>query len=49
MSRTHMPVQLGFQTIEQVFDEFVRDHAGAQWLCGNVYASDGVTPLGWWE
>jgi hypothetical protein len=43
------PIGVGFPTLEHVFDEFVREHDGAEWLYGNVYADDGVTPLGWWQ
>ena len=43
-----LPVDATFAAIERVFDEFVADHPGSEWLFGNVYADDGVTPLGWW-
>lgn len=43
------PVTVGFEHLEPVFEQFVREHAGAEWLFGNVYADDGVTPLRWWE
>ena len=39
-----IPVAVGFQAIESVFNQ-----AEVDWYFGNVYDSDGVTPLLWWE
>lgn len=44
-----LPVDATFPVIEGVFDRFVEQHPGSEWLFGNVYSSDGFTPLGWWE
>jgi Domain of unknown function (DUF4265) len=44
-----IPVSATFPAVEEVFERFVADNPSAQWLYGNVYADDGVTPLGWWE
>ena len=43
------PVGATFAAIEAIFERFVADHSGSEWLFGNVYADDGITPLGWWE
>jgi hypothetical protein len=43
------PVGVGFAKLEALFDEFVCAHARTEWLFGNVYADDGVTPLRWWD
>ena len=43
-----VPVRVGFPTIEQVLAGWVQRHPTAEWYFGNVYAKDGVTPLGWW-
>jgi hypothetical protein len=44
-----LPVSVGFAKVEEVFRKFVENHPGAEWYFANVYADDGVTPLGWWE
>lgn len=44
-----LPVAATFPRIETVFDHFAAEHPGSEWLYGNVYADDGVTPLGWWQ
>jgi hypothetical protein len=38
-----------FSAIEAVFNRFLEEHPESEWYYGNVYADDGVTPLGWWE
>ena len=44
-----VPVQSGFQKIENIMNEFVKKHDGIEWFYGNVYDSkDGITPLNWW-
>lgn len=43
-----VPVQLGFSRVERVLSEFCRRHSGIRWYYGNVYDTDGVTPLNWW-
>ena len=43
-----VPVAASFPAVEAVFDRFVERHPSAEWRYGNVYADDGVTPLGWW-
>jgi hypothetical protein len=43
------PIGVGFSTLDRVFDEFVREHDSTEWLYGNVYSDDGVTPLEWWR
>jgi Domain of unknown function (DUF4265) len=44
-----MPVAATFSAIEAVFNRFLEEHPESEWYYGNVYADDGVTPLGWWE
>jgi hypothetical protein len=44
-----LPVAATFPIVEGLFSRFVADHPASQWLYGNVYADDGVTPIGWWE
>lgn len=39
-----VPVSAGFEVIEETLNA-----AGVEWYYGNVYADDGVTPLGWWD
>jgi hypothetical protein len=42
-----IPVRVSFPAIEQVFERFASDHAGAAWSYGNVYDEAGE-PLNWW-
>jgi hypothetical protein len=44
-----IPLSAGFRAIEALFDDFVRTHAGTEWLYGNVYDPDTGRPLGWWD
>jgi hypothetical protein len=44
-----VPVTATFPAIEALFDGFVEEQSASEWYFGNVYADDGVTPLGWWE
>jgi hypothetical protein len=44
-----LPVAASFPAVDAVFEGFVEHHPSAEWRYGNVYADDGVTPLGWWE
>jgi len=44
-----LPVTATFSAVEAVFNRFVEQHPESEWYFGNVYAADGVTPLGWWE
>lgn len=39
-----VPLWAGFQAIEQTLNS-----AGVTWYYGNVYDTDGKTPIGWWE
>ena len=44
-----IPVTAGFPAVEEAFNALVAEHAGAEWVFGNVYdQADGVTPLNWW-
>ena len=43
-----LPVDATFPAIERIFNQFVHDHPGSEWLYANVYDNDGVTPLEWW-
>jgi hypothetical protein len=43
-----LPVNATFPAIERLFNQFVDDHPGSEWLFANVYDDDGVTPLSWW-
>jgi len=44
-----VPVSVGFHAVEDVLNEYVASHPGAEWYYGNVYDPvDGVTPLNWW-
>jgi len=38
----------GFQSIEKFLNKFVAENPKSEWFYGNVYDSDGVTPLNWW-
>ena len=45
-----IPVSVGFDVVEQVFDDAVARYAESTWAYGNVYdQKDGKTPLGWWN
>jgi RsiW-degrading membrane proteinase PrsW (M82 family) len=44
-----VPVSVGFARIEELLYGFVASNPGVEWYFANVYADDGVTPLGWWE
>ncbi|RUL87905.1 DUF4265 domain-containing protein [Tautonia sociabilis] len=45
-----VPVSVGFAAVEELFEGWVAEHEGWEWLFGNVYdPADGVTPLGWWD
>lgn len=45
-----IPVGVGFEAIEPLFDKFVADRPGVQWMYGNVYAdARGQAPLNWWN
>jgi hypothetical protein len=44
-----VPVEVTFPVVEAIFERFSSRHPGAEWYFGNVYADDGVTPLGWWD
>ena len=44
-----IPVTAGFAQVEQVFNGLIDRHPDVEWYFGNVYADDGVTPLGWWQ
>jgi Domain of unknown function (DUF4265) len=44
-----IPVKVGFSAVEAVFNALVGRHPELEWYFGNVYDTDGVTPLGWWE
>lgn len=43
-----IPVSAGFAQVEAIFGRLRREHPEAAWYFGNVYDTDGVTPLGWW-
>lgn len=43
----YVPVRAGFPAVEQVFNEFVAAHPGAEWMFANVYDEDGKQ-LWWW-
>ncbi len=42
-----VPVSVGFARIEELLNAFVPGTSGSSWYYANVYADDGVTPLGW--
>jgi hypothetical protein len=44
-----LPGDTGFAKIEHLLDAVVARHADVEWLYGNVFDVDGVTPLGWWR
>jgi hypothetical protein len=44
-----MPIEATFPAVEELFNRFVEHHPASEWYFGNVYADDGVTPLGWWD
>ena len=43
-----VPVAAGFARIEQLLDAVMARHGDVEWLYGNTFDVDGVTPLGWW-
>nr|HEX4318788.1 DUF4265 domain-containing protein [Kofleriaceae bacterium] len=43
------PLAVGLAAIEQFFDQLSTDDAECEWIFGNVYAEDGITPLSWWK
>ncbi len=44
-----IPVSVGFEAVERLFDDAVARHPESTWMYGNVYdPADGTTPLGWW-
>ena len=43
-----VPLNVGFQAIEEVLSEAVKEFPDVEWYYGNVYADDGITPLNWW-
>jgi hypothetical protein len=43
-----IPIAATFPVIERLFNRFVDQHPGSEWMFANVFAEDGVTPLGWW-
>lgn len=43
-----LPVSVGFEVIEGPFKALEQAFPGLEWLYGNVYGADGVTPLNWW-
>jgi hypothetical protein len=44
-----LPGDTGFAKIEHLLDAVVARHPDVEWLYGNVFDVDGVTPLGWWS
>src|SRR4029453_8122454 len=45
-----IPVGVGFEAIERLFNTFVADKPGVQWIYGNVYVdAQGRVPLNWWN
>ena len=44
-----VPVSVGFAAVEKLFNDLAAAYEGIEWYFGNVYAEDGVTPLGWWD
>lgn len=45
-----LPLDAGFQEIENLFNSLISKKDGVNWYYGNVYdPKDGVTPLNWWQ
>ncbi|WHI49540.1 DUF4265 domain-containing protein [Microbulbifer sp. MLAF003] len=44
-----IPVAVGFQAIEGIFEIAVEKSPGAQWQYSNVYDPVSGEPLGWWN
>lgn len=44
-----VPASAGFERVARILEALVERHPDVEWLYGNVYDVDGVTPLGWWE
>jgi hypothetical protein len=42
-----VPSEAGFPAIEEALNAFQADNPGLEWYYGNVYDTDGETPLGW--
>lgn len=45
-----VPVSAGFQAVERMLAEFLREAPGTSWWYGNVYeVGDPTRPLNWWK
>jgi len=44
-----IPVEAGFDSIEEVFDQQLSGNADASWSYGNVYDEHSGEPLQWWQ
>lgn len=44
-----IPVSAGFAAIEQAMIKITESFKVDKWMYGNVYDSDGRTPLNWWH
>jgi hypothetical protein len=44
-----LPLSAGWSEIQGLFDGWTATADGAGWSYANVYDTDGVTPLRWWE
>lgn len=43
------PVSVGFAAIEAPLKKLEAKFSTVEWVYGNVYGDDGVTPLNWWS
>ena len=43
-----VPIETGFGDIEDLLNNFVAESGICEWYFGNVYGTDGQTPLDWW-
>ena len=39
----------GFEKIESVLSDIMQKELVHEWIYGNVYEIDGITPLNWWQ
>lgn len=43
-----VPASAGFEELQSILNTLAAD-GRVEWYYGNVYADDGITPLGWWD
>lgn len=44
-----VPASAGFEELQSILNTLAAADGRIEWYYGNVYADDGITPLGWWD